>query len=226
MNELNIFDSSIAKIDLSDFIFSIIISAILSIFVQIFYMKYGKSFSEKFNFSKNFVILGITITIVISVIKSSLALSLGLVGALSIVRFRAAIKDPEELVYLFLIIAIGLASGANQYKIAIVGTVVTLVILYTYHLFSKRSKINNSKETFNFSLISENKIDQNQLIKIISPYCETINFVSLTENENSSILNLRIKVISFNNIEKLTNLIRKEFSKSELIISEISNLAL
>ena len=66
----------------------------MSVLVQLFYMKYGKSFSEKFNFSKNFVILGITITIVITVVKSSLALSLGLVGALSIVRFRAAIKDP------------------------------------------------------------------------------------------------------------------------------------
>ena len=52
MNELNIFDSSIAKIDLNDFIYSIIISAILSVLVQLFYMKYGKSFSEKFNFSK------------------------------------------------------------------------------------------------------------------------------------------------------------------------------
>ena len=153
MNELNIFDSSIVKIDLNDFIYSIIISAILSILVQLFYMKYGKSFSEKFNFSKNFVILGITITIVITVVKSSLALSLGLVGALSIVRFRAAIKDPEELVYLFLIISIGLASGANQYKIAIFGTLIALLILFFYHSFSKKTKVSNTKEFFSFSIV-------------------------------------------------------------------------
>ena len=54
-----------------------------------------------------------TTYIVIMVVKNSLALSLGLVGALSIVRFRAAIKEPEELVYLFLIIAAGLGCGAN-----------------------------------------------------------------------------------------------------------------
>ena len=51
--------------------------------------------------------LAIITTLVITVIKFSLALSLGLVGALSIVRFRAAIKEPEELVFLFLIISIG-----------------------------------------------------------------------------------------------------------------------
>ena len=226
MNELNIFDSSIAKIDLTDFIYSIIISAILSILVQIFYIKYGKSFSEKFNFSKNFVLLGITITIVITVVKSSLALSLGLVGALSIVRFRAAIKDPEELVYLFLIIAIGLASGANQHKIAIFGTFIALIILFIYNLLSKHVKVSNSREFFNFSLISEKKLDKSELIKIISPYCDTVDFVSITENDSRSILNLRVKVKSFSNIEKLTNSIRQKFSNSELIISEISNLSL
>ena len=52
--------------------------------------------------------------IIITIVKSSLALSLGLVGALSIVRFRTAIKDPEELSFLFISIAIGLGMGANQ----------------------------------------------------------------------------------------------------------------
>ena len=57
--------------------------------------------------------------LVITIVKSSLALSLGLVGALSIVRFRAAIKEPEEIIYLFLAIAIGLGFGANQGTITI-----------------------------------------------------------------------------------------------------------
>ena len=84
---------------------------------------YTKIYLQK-EFSKNFVVLGVTTTIVIMIVKSSLALSLGLVGALSIVRFRAAIKEPEELVYLFLIIAIGLGCGANQ--LVIITTAVNL----------------------------------------------------------------------------------------------------
>lgn len=54
-------------------------------------------------------------------VESSLALSLGLVGALSIVRFRAAIKEPEEIVYLFFCIALGLALGAEYYMLPIAG---------------------------------------------------------------------------------------------------------
>ena len=55
-----------------------------------------------------------TTLLVIAVVKSSLALSLGLVGALSIVRFRTPIKEPEELAYIFLAIALGLCLGADQ----------------------------------------------------------------------------------------------------------------
>lgn len=58
--------------------------------------------------------------LVITVVKSSLALSLGLVGALSIIRFRSAIKEPEELTYLFLAISLGLGFGANQTVITII----------------------------------------------------------------------------------------------------------
>ena len=61
-------------------------------------------------------VICLTTLVVISVVKSSLALSLGLVGALSIVRFRTPIKEPEELAYIFLAIAIGLALGADQKK--------------------------------------------------------------------------------------------------------------
>ena len=91
------------QINLISFIEALILSGFLSFLIQIVYLRFSTSLSNKFDFSKNFIILGLTTTLVITIVKSSLALSLGLVGALSIVRFRAAIKEPEELVYLFLI---------------------------------------------------------------------------------------------------------------------------
>ena len=100
--------------------------SILSYLIKLIYNRYSHSLSNKDYFSKNFVILGVTTCLVITIVKSSLALSLGLVGALSIVRFRAAIKEPEELVYLFLVIATGLGIGANQVKITILGVLVAL----------------------------------------------------------------------------------------------------
>jgi len=74
-------------------------------------------------------VICLTTLLVISVVKSSLALSLGLVGALSIVRFRTPIKEPEELAYIFLAIAIGLALGADQQEVAVLSTFIILVVI-------------------------------------------------------------------------------------------------
>ena len=70
-----------------------------------------------------------------------MALSLGLVGALSIVRFRAAIKEPEELVYLFFAIAIGLGFGARQGLVTAITFFILLALLYARHRFVKDKRI-------------------------------------------------------------------------------------
>ena len=118
----NFFLNSTVDISLAGFILSIIISVFLGYIIKFTYLKNSQTLSNKLYFSDQFITLAAVTCLVITVIKFSLALSLGLVGALSIVRFRAAIKEPEELVYLFFVIGIGLACGANQYIIAIFST--------------------------------------------------------------------------------------------------------
>ena len=90
------------------------------------------------------MLLAVGIMCVISVVKVSLALSLGLVGALSIVRFRTAIKEPEELVFLFLTIVIGIAHGASQSVIGaavfVVSAVLTVVRYYAFSKFQVSSR--------------------------------------------------------------------------------------
>lgn len=103
------------------------------------YVRFGHALSNRRFFAKNFLLLTVTTTLVIGVIKSSLALSLGMVGALSIVRFRAAIKEPEELAFLFLSIAIGLGFGANQTLVTILATCLILG-LFILHSLSRRSE--------------------------------------------------------------------------------------
>lgn len=111
---------------LPDVVLSLILAAILGILLALVYIRFGQSLSNRRLFARNFLLLTVTTTLVISIVKSSLALSLGLVGALSIVRFRTPIKEPEELAYLFLAIAIGLGLGAGQ---ALVTGVALLLIL-------------------------------------------------------------------------------------------------
>ena len=103
MNNFTIKDLQNFEIDISisSLLLSLIVATICSLVIKYVYKKFSQSINNKENFSNIFVLLAITTTIVITVVKFSLALSLGLVGALSVVRFRAAIKEPEELVYLF-----------------------------------------------------------------------------------------------------------------------------
>jgi len=90
------------------------------------YLRFSPVLSNKRKFSRVFVFVAATTMLVIAVVQSSLALSLGLVGALSIIRFRTPIKEPEELAYLFLAIGIGLGLGANQRAITILACAVIL----------------------------------------------------------------------------------------------------
>lgn len=109
---------------------NLLLSIAFSSIVALFYTRYGKSLSNREKFAQILPVLSLITVLVISVVKSSLALSLGLVGALSIVRFRTAIKEPEELIYLFMCIAIGLGLGADQRW----GTALATVIILGYLL--------------------------------------------------------------------------------------------
>ncbi len=121
--------------------FSICIA--LSFIVRAFYINRSFSLVGKTHIASIIPILSGVVFLVIMVVKSSLALSLGLVGALSIVRFRTPIKEPEELVYLFLSIGIGLGMGAGQ---PLLTTSIVLLILVFVYLFLSNKKINNVTE--------------------------------------------------------------------------------
>ena len=87
-----------------------------------------------------FLLIIPSMVLIISIIKSSIALSLGLVGALSIVRFRTPIKEPEELLYLFVAIAVGLGLGANQIVATLVGFTSICLGFLPLAVFNKSSK--------------------------------------------------------------------------------------
>ena len=92
------------------------------------YLRFSPVLSNKRKLARVFVFIAATTLLVISVVKTSLALSLGLVGALSIIRFRTPIKEPEELAYLFLSIGLGLGLGADQPLITVI--VFTGILVY------------------------------------------------------------------------------------------------
>ena len=125
------------------FILNLSIGLILSLLVAWYYEHYSQSLSNRQKFARLLPVLTVTTAIVISIVKSSLALSLGLVGALSIVRFRTAIKEPEELIFLFIAISIGLGVGADQRWLAVIGTTVVLGYMAARMLIAPKPQVSN-----------------------------------------------------------------------------------
>jgi hypothetical protein len=115
-------------LSLADLLLNLALGILLSLLLAWHYVRFGRSLSNRVALAKTFPFIVLTTILIISVVKSSLALSLGLVGALSIVRFRTPIKEPEELAYLFLCIAAGLALGADQRLPALAAAPVILVV--------------------------------------------------------------------------------------------------
>ena len=175
----NFFLNSSIDINIGNFIIAILLSLILAYLIKFTYIKVSTSLNDKEHFSETFVPLAIITTLVITVIKFSLALSLGLVGALSIVRFRAAIKEPEELVYLFFIIGIGLANGANQFLVSILATVITISILYFRKLYNDKIKVNNITASSTNILQIQIKKGSNNLEEIINQLKNKVEYIKL-----------------------------------------------
>jgi len=227
-NLLNYFLNEQVQISAFNFIEAILLATILCLLIQFVYLKFSTSLSNKLDFSKNFIILGVATTLVITIVKSSLALSLGLVGALSIVRFRAAIKEPEELVYLFLIIATGLGCGSGQLKITLVGIGISTIIIIAYSFFIRKNKLHgddlvNSTIIFN-KRISDKEIDE--IIKNIKHFCSEMKFISLSSTENETTLNLDIKVKNFENLSKINEQIKKKYDKAKILFAKNNALSL
>jgi len=185
-----------ADISVYQFLLNMIIGLALSIALKYHYRKYSIVLSNKEEFSQVFPFIVLTILFIITIVKSSLALSLGLVGALSIVRFRTPIKEPEELAYLFVAISIGLGLGANQILISIVSTVFVLFVM----------------------AILNNKTNSNVLTKNIYM---TINMASSSSSSKFSLSDFN-KLVSMSFIQ--ANMKRADVSDNNVNITYLINI--
>nr|WP_300128127.1 DUF4956 domain-containing protein [uncultured Butyricicoccus sp.] len=126
------FLDSVQSFSLIDTALALLVSLALGLFVFFVYKKTFRGVLYSSTFGVSLVGLSMVTTLVILAVTSNVILSLGMVGALSIVRFRAAIKDPLDIVYLFWALACGIVTGAGQFIMAIVGSVVVGVVLLVF----------------------------------------------------------------------------------------------
>lgn len=117
------------ELSVQDVATNIVMAAVLGflVFISYYITHRGTIYSKKFNAS--LVVLTVLTGTVMTVIGNNIALSLGMVGALSIVRFRTAIKDSRDTVYIFWTIIVGICCGVGDYAVAAIGSVITFVVL-------------------------------------------------------------------------------------------------
>jgi uncharacterized membrane protein YhiD involved in acid resistance len=118
---------------------SLIVTFGVTLFIFFMYRKTFRGVLYTRNFNVGLVLTGLVVNLVVLPISSNIALSLGMVGALSIVRFRTAIKDPADIVFTFWAIAVGIISGAGLYMIAIVGSPVIGLFMFVLSRANFRS---------------------------------------------------------------------------------------
>ena len=193
------FEDSISPLN---FIAYILLCAILLYLLSRVYEHYGQSISNRSQLAKVLMIVGLTTFIIISIVKSSLALSLGLVGALSIVRFRTAIKEPEELGYFFMAIAMGLGMGANQLLPTVIGFIILMGIVILQH--------KGSTHTVTQNLLINLECEPQQKTAVIKKISDIVNATAnqlevkrIKHQDTVVSINFMLKVNSLEDLNKI-----------------------
>jgi len=169
-----------------------------------------------------FLLLIPTMVLIITVIKTSIALSLGLVGALSIIRFRTPIKEPEELAYIFIAIAIGLGLGANQVLATVVGfSVVAIVMLPAMFKRSAAARSNNTYIDIVLEPKDGEKFDMEVFTNILVEALLNYRIKRVTEIDGRTEITLQVPSLDMAIYEKVKTEISNRYQTVE--ISMIDN---
>ena len=197
-------------------LFFCIISSFILMYV---YRNKSNALSSKIQISPIIPLLSNITFLVILVVKSSLALSLGLVGALSVIRFRTPVKEPEDLAFLFFAIALGIGYGAFQLYATSIIFVILIVIIW-FFLSNKNENITDS-----FNIVVELGSEKNpkyfdKILKLLNLNCREVNLVKIEKETNITIIYYRVTFENADHIKNLMDILDKEFNEIKFSLYE------
>ena len=169
----------------------------LGLYFRFLYNRFTNTFSSKIAFGNSILLIIVSVAALIAVVKSSLALSLGLVGALSVVRFRTAVKEPFNLAFLLLSICAGISVGASQYLFTLIFSIIATIIILL--IYGERSNKKNRSfipliedmDTFAVSLPINTSLDN--VIKILFKNTDFFKIISYDSSSEEGI-NIVVKI--------------------------------
>ncbi len=166
------------SITLGDVLKNLFVSFLCGFIVSIFYRLSYRGISYSSVFVSSLIALSMITAMVIMVIGNNLARAFGLVGAMSIIRFRTAIKDTQDIVFIFFALAVGMASGVGFYGIALSGALlVGLVILILTKLNYGMVKRRDYLVQFSYSLTSGE--EGSLYLDVLKRHCKNFSLVNV-----------------------------------------------
>ncbi len=190
--------NSLTKISPIEILLNLSVSLFVGLFIFYIYRKTFQGVLYQKSFAISLVTITMVTTLVIMIISGNLILSLGMVGALSIVRFRTPIKDPVDLVFIFWAITVGIANGVSYFNISIIGSIFLTIVL----LFMSNKKEKNQPYLLILELLpNSNSLNiLNDIEKLVDK--STIKSQVITESTKELILEIRLNN-NINLIDKL-----------------------
>jgi len=194
---------------------NLLVSFICGMIISLVYRQVYKGPSYSVTFVNSLVILSMITSVVILVIGNNLARALGLVGAMSIIRFRTAVRDVQDIVFIFFALSIGMAAGVGLYSVALLGTFLislAIIALTTFNFGATRKREFLLQITYQASEEHDTQIEQ-----ILKKHCRKIKLVNLknigSENVLEAFYHISLKQ------EKRNSAILRELTDSKVTLS-------
>jgi len=183
-------NSFITEVNYIRVLLGIVILLALNAFIVYTFRKTSNSSTNRVAFSLNLPLFSLAIFLIVLTIKSSLALSLGMIGALSIIRFRTAIKEPEQIIQFLIITAIGIGIGAEK-------EILTIIITIVFGITSFVLKPQNKGNTYNFLRIEFPNSQSNIELDALLSLDESLTLSSLYSTNDD------ITIVEYKCLEKI-----------------------
>jgi uncharacterized membrane protein YhiD involved in acid resistance len=165
---------------------NLVVSLICGLLISLFYRLTYRGPGMSYSFLNSLIILALITSVVIMVIGNNLARAFGLVGAMSIIRFRTAIKETQDIIFIFFALSIGMASGVGLHALALASTVFIGLILY---VLTKTNAVSPKNKDFllQFSFKSNGGYEEAPFLMVIQKYCKDsklINTKAMMEDDS------------------------------------------
>jgi hypothetical protein len=222
-NKLSRSLETVGETDYLMVLLSLVFCIISSFILMYVYRSKANSLSSKIQISTIIPLLSNITFLVILIVKSSLALSLGLVGALSVIRFRTPVKEPEDLAFLFFAIALGIGYGALQiYSTSIIFIILIIIIWF---FLSRRKK--DIGKNFNLIIECNSNKDQEYIDKILNSLkknCQEVEMIKIEKQENIIILFFKVSFNETKNFKILIDNFEQDFKEIKFSLYENKTL--